>query len=80
MKSNTKSRIQVQHRTLIDFGADVNYTRNGLIPSRYFEKSIYKIHTAGGRELRINYKISKIQVCAENTCIKISFLPVKKLR
>ena len=35
---------------MIDFGVDMNYIQDGLIPSKYFKKSIERLVSANGTQ------------------------------
>jgi len=43
---------------LFDTGADSNYILEGLIPTKFFEKTLKKLSIASGSKLKINYKLS----------------------
>nr|KYP31572.1 hypothetical protein KK1_048028 [Cajanus cajan] len=47
---------------LFDTGADSNCILEGLIPSKYFEKTSEKLSTANGSKLQIRYKLSKATI------------------
>ena len=65
---------------LIDSGADVNYIRQGLIPTKYFEKiKSYTIGTVNGKNIIVNYKIQNPHVCNNGKCIQTSFAIAKFL-
>ena len=65
-KSKTLLKIKnyvSQHTILIDSGADVNCIREGVIPSKYFVKTTYRINVANGHRLQVSYKIPEVHVC-----------------
>ena len=41
---------------MIDSGADMNYIQEGLIPSKYFEKSTERLVSANGSQMKIKYE------------------------
>ncbi|KAL9674537.1 hypothetical protein QQ045_030809 [Rhodiola kirilowii] len=47
---------------LIDSGADLNDIQEGLIPTRYFDKTTQTLSHAGGNNLQINYKLPEAKV------------------
>ena len=55
-----KSLIVVSHDyhftviAMIDSGADMNCIQEGLIPSQYFEKSIERLVSTNGTQMKIN--------------------------
>ena len=69
-----------QHITLIDYGADVNCIREGIIPHKYFCKAAHRIRGADGGLLTVEYQIPEIYICISEVCIKTSFLLVKNLK
>jgi hypothetical protein len=64
---------------LIDSGADLNCIHEGLIPSRYFEKSIEKLSSTSETKLQINYELNNIHVCHNNICFHIPSVLVKDM-
>ncbi|GAV90379.1 Peptidase_A3 domain-containing protein [Cephalotus follicularis] len=57
----------------------MNCIQEGLIPTKYFEKTKQKLSTANGENLRVNFKITDVHICNEGICIKQSFILVKDL-
>jgi hypothetical protein len=64
---------------LIDSGADLNCIQEGLIPSKYFEKSTQKLNSASGTKLQINYDLDNVHVCQNNVCFHIPLVLVKNM-
>ncbi|KAL4197675.1 hypothetical protein AMTRI_Chr04g189480 [Amborella trichopoda] len=64
---------------LIDSGADLNCINEGLVPSKYFDKTTQILNTADGSRLFINYKLSAASVCNNHQCIETPFIMVKGL-
>ena len=81
----TKVKIVVSHDyhfnvvAMIDSGADMNRIQEGLIPSKYFEKSIERLVSTNGTQMNIKYKLNNAHVCHGNVCFKISFVLVKNM-
>jgi FtsZ-binding cell division protein ZapB len=66
--------------TLFDTGADSNCILEGLIPTKYFEKTSEQLSTASGSKLKINYKLSTTIIENQNLKIDTPFLLVKNLK
>ena len=64
---------------LIDSGADLNCIQEGLIPSKYFEKSTQKLNSTSGTKLQINYELDNVHVCQNNVCFHIPSVLVKNM-
>uniref|UniRef100_A0A7N0ZWN0 Reverse transcriptase domain-containing protein n=1 Tax=Kalanchoe fedtschenkoi TaxID=63787 RepID=A0A7N0ZWN0_KALFE len=64
---------------LIDSGADVSVIQEGLIPTKYFEKTTHSLRHVGGEKLQINFKIPKAYICNNKVCIPESFLLVTNI-
>ena len=47
---------------MIDSGADMNCIYEGLIPSKYFEKSTEKLVYANGTKMKIKYELNNAHV------------------
>ncbi|GAV87015.1 Peptidase_A3 domain-containing protein, partial [Cephalotus follicularis] len=71
--------FKLQTTALIDSGAQMNCIREGLIPTKYFEKTKQKLSTANGENLRVNFKVTNVHICNEGIYIKQSFILVKDL-
>ena len=79
---NIKIRIKdfvLETVGLFDTGADSKCIQEGLIPTKYFEKTSEQLSTASGSKLRINFKLSEAVIENQNLRIKTSFLLVKDL-
>ncbi|KAH1215115.1 hypothetical protein GmHk_13G036341 [Glycine max] len=57
-------------KALFDTGADSNCILEGLIPTKFFEKTSEKLSTANGSKLKINFKLSNAII--ENQGLKIN--------
>lgn len=64
---------------MIDSGADLNVIQEGLIPTKYFQKTSHSLSHAGGGSLNIRYKLSKAYICKNGNCIPTSFLLAKDI-
>ena len=64
---------------LIDTGAELNCIQEGLVPSRYFEKSIEKLTSASGDKLQINFELNNAHVCQHNVCFHIPSVLIKDM-
>jgi hypothetical protein len=64
---------------LIDSGADLNCIQEGIIPTKYFEKTTQSLTQAGGNKLRVNYKLSNTYICNKNICLPTHFIFVNNL-
>ncbi|GAV88678.1 hypothetical protein CFOL_v3_32100, partial [Cephalotus follicularis] len=71
--------FKLQTISLIDSGTQMNYIQEGLIPTKYFEKTKQRLSTASGENLSVKFKISNVHICNEGICIKQSFILVKDL-
>jgi len=65
---------------LFDTGADSNFILEGLIPTKFFEKTSEKLSTANGSKLKINYKLSNAIIENQGLRINTNFLLVKNLK
>ena len=64
---------------MIDSGMDMNCIQEGLIPSKYFEKSIKRLVSANGSQMKIKYGLNNAYVCHNNVCFKIPSVLVKNM-
>jgi hypothetical protein len=64
---------------LIDSGANLNCIQEGLILSKYFEKSTEKLNSASGSKLQIKYELNNVHVCQDNVCFHIPSVLVKNM-
>nr|XP_023891405.1 uncharacterized protein LOC112003442 [Quercus suber] len=64
---------------MIDSGADINCIQEGLIPSKYFEKSTEKLVSANDSHMKIKYELNNAHVCHDNICFKIPSVLVKNM-
>lgn len=59
---------------LLDSGADRNCICEGIIPTKYLEKSTTKLYSATGERMKINYKLSKAHICNDGICFINDFV------
>jgi len=64
---------------LLDSGADMNCIQEGIIPTKYYEKTTEKLHQASGTRLNIKYKIPNVHICNDGICFKTTFILVKDI-
>ncbi|GAV92896.1 hypothetical protein CFOL_v3_36274, partial [Cephalotus follicularis] len=74
-----QNSFKLQTIALIDSGSQMNCIQEGLIPTKYFEKTKQKLSTANGENFRVNFKVTNVHICNEGICIKQSFILVKDL-
>ncbi|KAH1262177.1 polyprotein [Glycine max] len=65
---------------LFDTGADSNCILEGLIPTKFFEKTSKKLSTANDSKLKINFKLSNAIIENQGLKINKNFLLVKNLK
>nr|KAJ0224511.1 hypothetical protein LSAT_V11C100027930 [Lactuca sativa] len=66
---------------LVDSGADMNCIKEGLVPTKYFNKLMYKnnITAANGTKMILSYKLKNAFVCNNGICLKNDFIVMKGL-
>ena len=64
---------------MIDSGVDMNCIQEGIIPSKYYEKSIDNLFSANGTQMKIKYELNNAHVCHDNICFKIPSVLVKTM-
>ncbi|XP_050912612.1 uncharacterized protein LOC127127466 [Lathyrus oleraceus] len=64
---------------LIDSGTDLNCLQEGIIPTKYFDKTTQSLTQAGGDKLTVNYKLSNAYICNKDICLPTHFILVKNL-
>ena len=64
---------------MIDSGADQNCIREGAIPSKYYEKTLERLHGANNTRLRVKYKLSNAFIESNNYQFKNIFILVQDL-
>ncbi|GAV59544.1 hypothetical protein CFOL_v3_03075, partial [Cephalotus follicularis] len=71
--------FKLQTIALIDSGAQMNCIQEGLIPTKFFEKTNQKLFTANGENLSVKFKIPDVHIYNDGICIKQTFILVKDL-
>ncbi|RDX61469.1 Enzymatic polyprotein, partial [Mucuna pruriens] len=61
---------------LIDSGADINCIQEGLIPTKYYEKTLEGVTSANGSRMHIQYKLPKAKICKNQICFNTAFVLV----
>ena len=64
---------------MIDSSADINCIQEGLIPSKYFEKSTERLVSGNGSQMEIKYELNNTHVWHDNVYFKIPFVLVKNM-
>jgi len=64
---------------MIDSSAGMNCIQEGMIPSKYYEKSTEKLFSANGTQMKIKYELNNAHVCHDNVCYKIPSVLVKNM-
>ena len=64
---------------MIDSSADMNCIQKEIVPSKYYEKSIEKLFSANGMQMKIKYEINTAHVCHDNVCFKIPSVLIKNM-
>ena len=57
----------------------MNCIHEELVPTQYFEKTTQTLSNASGRNMKIKYKLNKVQIYNKRICIPTTFLLVKDL-
>ncbi|XLU34403.1 hypothetical protein S245_070469, partial [Arachis hypogaea] len=65
---------------LFDSGADSNCIKEGLIPTKYFEKSTERLSSITGERLSINFKLTGVFVEKGNLRIPTEFIIAKDIK
>jgi len=63
----------------IDSGADVKCIKQGIVPTKYCEKSKEELASANGTALNISYKLNKGYLKADGYCFKNTFLIIDNM-
>jgi len=65
------SNFKLQTIALLDRGTDLNCIKEGLIPFKYFEKTIEKMTSATGSKLQIKYNLPMLIFAIKNIVSKM---------
>ncbi len=55
--------FSITNIAMIDSGADVSCIQEGLVPTKYFEKTTHMVKSASGHALDIKYKLPNTRIC-----------------
>jgi hypothetical protein len=73
------AEFQITTIALLDSGADMNCIQEGIISTKYYEKTTEKLHQASGTRLNIEYKIPNAHICNDEICFKTTIILVKDI-
>ncbi|KAL4191103.1 hypothetical protein AMTRI_Chr07g28010 [Amborella trichopoda] len=74
LKIVIEEEYNFQTLALVDSGADLNCINEGLVPSKYFDKTTQILNTADGSRLFVKYKLSNAMVCNNGHCFPTPFI------
>ena len=57
----------------------MNCIQEGLVPTKYFKKTMHSLTSASENKMQIKYKLSDVYICNKRVCIRTIFLLVKNL-
>ena len=87
--TNQRWFVKIKIKIILDFhiniiaffntGKYLNCIKEGIIPSKYFEKTKEKLSYANGLNLKIQHEVSNAFIEIQNQFYKISFAIVKNL-
>lgn len=52
----------------------MNCIQEGIIPTKYYDKTSERLHQTSGSRLKIEYKLSNANVCNNGICLKTTFV------
>lgn len=64
---------------LIDFKVDLKYINEGVLPKKYFSKTIQGVRNALDQPMKIQLKFPDAAVLQDGVCFKTPFVMVKGL-
>jgi hypothetical protein len=73
------AEFQITTIALLDSGTDMNCIQEGIILTKYYEKTTEKLHQASGTRLNIEYKIPNAHICNDGICFKTTIILVKDI-
>ncbi|KAL4186961.1 hypothetical protein AMTRI_Chr09g36800 [Amborella trichopoda] len=79
VKIVVNNEYDFQSLALIDFGADLNCLNEGIVPTKYFDKTTQILYTVNGSRLYIKYKLSNTMICNNGHCFPTPFIMIKGL-
>ena len=57
----------------------MNCIQEGLIDSKYFQKTTERLSQADGKKLSIKYKVPNVHICNNGFCLQTTFVLIKNL-
>ena len=64
---------------LVDFGANINCVKKGLISTIYFEKTFQGAVNTNTKPLQIDYKVSNVHIYNKYICFNTTLLLLKDI-
>ena len=64
---------------MVDSGADQSCIRDGIIPTKFYERTNEQLIAANGSSLKVRGKLTKTEICNNNYCFKHQFIVVENL-
>ena len=64
---------------MVDSGADSNYIKKVLIPTKYYENTTEGLSQASGTSLNIEFRLPNAHVCRDGIYIQTTFVLVKNI-
>ncbi|PIN17827.1 hypothetical protein CDL12_09511 [Handroanthus impetiginosus] len=73
--ANTIGReFSLKVEATVDLGADLNYIKERLIPSKYYFKTTQIVTTTNRHPLPIEYKLVDVAICNNDICLPMPFI------
>ena len=64
---------------LLGSRVDQSCIKEGIVPTKYFQRTNEQWLAANGEPLQINYKLSKVVICNDEYCFRHSFIVVSNI-
>lgn len=64
---------------MVDSSADMNCIQEGLIPTKYFQKTTQSLTSASGNSLYNRHKFPEVLICNQGLCLPTSFVLIKNM-
>lgn len=71
--------FNIETVAFIDSDADQNCIKEGLVPTKFCDKTREQLMSANGAPLKIKYKLDKVYICNDGYCFKNTFFIVKDI-
>ena len=72
--------FQKTYIALTDSGADQNCLREGLVPTKFYERKKIQLYSANNSPMNIKYKISKGKIINENYTFTNTFIIINDIK